>query len=199
MKREQLDKILNFMIEVDKLKRVKRTGWVRTGVKDPESVADHSFSTALFTYIIAKDLKLNAPKAMLMALSHDINEVITGDIATRYKESLQVVSNKKKHEIEHKNHLRMLSYLGKKDRGEFTKLWKELNDQSSKEARLVKQIDALDYIIQLYLYSKENDKKKFETFFLTAKMKVSDPDLLYILNKIQKMIYGNKKINRKIK
>lgn len=184
------------MTEVNKLKRVRRTGWVRSKVKNPESVADHSFSTALLAYIIAKDLKLDANKAMLMALTHDINEVISGDIATRHREELQETSNVEKAKVEHKSHMKMLSHLQRKDRGEFTKIWKELKNQSSEEAKLVKQIDALDYIIQIALYSKEVDKKRFETFFLTARKKISNPDLLYIFDKVKKTVYGNKKINK---
>lgn len=185
MQNKKLDKILNFMMEVDKLKRIKRTGWVMAKVKDPESVADHSFSTALLCYIMARELKFDAYKTMLMALTHDLNEVKTGDIASRHDEKLQIMSNKEKNKLEHKNHLKMLSYLGKTERVEFVKLWKELKDQSSKEAKLVKQIDALDYIIQIALYSKEIDRSKFDNFFLTAHKRISDPNLRYILNKVK--------------
>lgn len=66
MDAKKLDKILDFMVEVDKLKRVKRTGWVNSGIKDPESVADHSFSMAILAYMIAKTRKLDAEKAMII-------------------------------------------------------------------------------------------------------------------------------------
>ncbi|WP_367883306.1 HD domain-containing protein [Thermococcus peptonophilus] len=37
-------------VELGNLKKLKRTGWVlRGGVSNPESIADHSFRTALIT------------------------------------------------------------------------------------------------------------------------------------------------------
>ena len=35
-------KILDFALVVGKLKGLKRTGWVRSGIPNPESVADHA-------------------------------------------------------------------------------------------------------------------------------------------------------------
>lgn len=42
--------LTDFFHKVEKLKRVKRTGWVREGVPDPESVAAHCFGIAMFCY-----------------------------------------------------------------------------------------------------------------------------------------------------
>lgn len=39
------ENIVKFLIEVGKLKRLKRKGWVIHGVKEAESVAEHSFRT----------------------------------------------------------------------------------------------------------------------------------------------------------
>lgn len=119
---------------------------------------------------------------------------MTGDIATRYEESRQVVGNKQKALLDDRAHNKMLSYLGKTDRAKFLDLWKEVKGQKSKEARLVKQIDVIDYIIQICLYSKEFDKKRFEEFFLTAEKKLTDPDLIYLYDKIRRRMYGNNKL-----
>ncbi len=58
----ELDRLLNFMVEADKLKRVDRTGWVELGIRDPESVADHSYSVAILSYLIAKRRGLDEEK-----------------------------------------------------------------------------------------------------------------------------------------
>ncbi len=190
MKNTDLDKILEFMVKVDGLKEVKRTGWVLHKInKNPEHVADHAFSTALLSYIMARRLKLDANKCLLLALTHDIHEVITGDIATRAQEKNQVVSNKEKNRLENQDTIKMFSYLGNKDKKTFLKLWKEMKEQKSKESRLVKQIDALDYIIQTIPYSKlVKDNKIFQEFFLTAEKRVHNPEILYLYNKIKKQI-----------
>ena len=72
--------LIEFISEVGRLKRLPRTGWVESGVPDPESVADHSFRVALLTLVLA-DLKgLDALKAVRMALIHDLGEAETGDL-----------------------------------------------------------------------------------------------------------------------
>ncbi|MDE1856722.1 MAG: HD domain-containing protein [Candidatus Micrarchaeota archaeon] len=182
---KDLDRILRFMVEIGKLKSVKRTGWVENKISDPEHVADHSFSTAVMSYIMAKRFGLDAGKCVAMALIHDINEVITGDIATKENEKDQRISTAAKHKIESTNMRKMLSYLPKPQRGEWSMLWVELTEQKTPEAKLVKQIDSLDYIIQLVHYSKKfKNKGEIASFFNTAKKRISDRDLLSIYEKV---------------
>ena len=48
-----MNNIAKYLYEVGQLKRVKRSGWWMAGIADPESVAEHSFRTALLGYILA--------------------------------------------------------------------------------------------------------------------------------------------------
>ncbi len=64
-----------------------RTGWMQRGVPPSvgESVADHGFSSALLAYEIAlelseKGIEISPEKATLIALYHDLHEVVVGDI-----------------------------------------------------------------------------------------------------------------------
>ena len=71
--------IVNFLFEVGMLKRTPRTGYQFLG-SGKESVADHSFRTAIIGHI----LSLNEPgadpyKTILMCLVHDLHEARTGD------------------------------------------------------------------------------------------------------------------------
>ncbi len=189
----ELDKITKFMLEADKLKAVDRRGWVIRKVHKPEHVADHSYSTALLSYILAKKLGLNANKCIIMALTHDINEVITGDIATRAKERLQKVNNADKSKIEHNNTLKMLGYLDKSSESHLRKILAELKTRKSKEAQLVDQADKLDYILQLIPYHKHIKKDiDVEEFFETAARRITIPELLYIYNKVKKQVYNER-------
>ena len=77
MKPEDLLELMGF---VGKLKELERTGWAMRGVKRPESVADHSFGTAILSMILAKDEGLDVGKAAMMALVHDLPEAVVGDI-----------------------------------------------------------------------------------------------------------------------
>src|SRR3990172_1220246 len=70
---------LEFLKIVGRSKRLLRTGWVREGIKNPESIAEHSFRVGVMAMTIANKLKVNKDKLMKMALVHSLGEAITGD------------------------------------------------------------------------------------------------------------------------
>src|SRR5436309_8629270 len=61
------------------LKEVRRKGWVDRGVPDAESVADHSYRVALLAWALARRRGLDAERAMLIGLVHDLAEAELGD------------------------------------------------------------------------------------------------------------------------
>ncbi|KOV88306.1 HD family hydrolase [Nocardia sp. NRRL S-836] len=76
-----------FGYELGLLKRIRRTGWWHVGVRDPESVAEHSLRTAQLAALLAAEEGANPERAAFLALWHDTQETRTGDIphtATRY-------------------------------------------------------------------------------------------------------------------
>ena len=77
---EDLTAVARFLFEAGTLKHTKRTGWWMAGVKDPESVADHSWRTALIATIIAKLEGADPARAAFLAVWHDTGETRTGDI-----------------------------------------------------------------------------------------------------------------------
>jgi putative hydrolases of HD superfamily len=72
--------IINFLFEACTLKRLKRTGWQILGGGNEESIAEHSYMVAVFSYILAEKLKAKIEKVLIMALFHDFSETRTGDI-----------------------------------------------------------------------------------------------------------------------
>ena len=89
--------LVRFLHEVGSLKLVPRAGWLKLGIKNPESVAEHSFRTAIIAFIIAfkETNNLNiAFKAATAALFHDLHEARTMDIHKVAKEYVKV--NEKK-------------------------------------------------------------------------------------------------------
>jgi len=75
-------KLIDFFEIVGELKSVRRTGWLNHKVPNPESVADHSFRTAVMAMILAPKIGANVEKAIKMALIHDIGETKIGDVIT---------------------------------------------------------------------------------------------------------------------
>lgn len=69
-----------FGYELGVLKRIRRAGWWHAGVRDPESVAEHSMRVAQLAAIIAVEEGADPARASFLALWHDSQETRTGDL-----------------------------------------------------------------------------------------------------------------------
>lgn len=69
-----------FGYELGVLKRIRRAGWWHAGVRDPESVAEHSMRVAQLAAIIAAEEGADPARASFLALWHDTQETRTGDL-----------------------------------------------------------------------------------------------------------------------
>jgi putative hydrolases of HD superfamily len=72
--------VATFAFELGVLKRMRRAGWWHAGVRDPESVAEHSLRTAQLASMIASLEGADAGRAAFLAVWHDVQETRTGDI-----------------------------------------------------------------------------------------------------------------------
>ncbi|MFF2080047.1 HD family hydrolase [Kitasatospora sp. NPDC058162] len=77
---DDLTSVARFLFEAGTLKQTKRTGWWMAGVRDPESVAEHSWRTALIASVIAKLEGADPAQAAFLAVWHDSQETRTGDV-----------------------------------------------------------------------------------------------------------------------
>jgi putative hydrolases of HD superfamily len=85
--------LAGLLYEFGLLKRYKRTGWLVAGVRDPESVADHSFRTAIIAAVIARLEGGDPERAAFMALFHDTQETRITDIPYIGKRYLKAAPN----------------------------------------------------------------------------------------------------------
>lgn len=69
-----------FGYELGVLKRMRRTGWWHAGVRDPESVAEHTMRVAQLAALIAAEEGADPTRAAFLALWHDTQETRTGDL-----------------------------------------------------------------------------------------------------------------------
>lgn len=72
--------IAAFGYELGVLKRIRRAGWWHAGVRDPESVAEHSMRVAQLAALIAAEEGADPIRASFLALWHDTQETRTGDL-----------------------------------------------------------------------------------------------------------------------
>ena len=84
---EDAEALAGFAYELGLLKRIRRSGWWHAGVRDPESVAEHTMRAAQLAAVIAVEEGADPARAAFLALWHDSQETRTGDLphtATAY-------------------------------------------------------------------------------------------------------------------
>ena len=164
-----LEEFLNIALE---LKTVPRQGWInKLGLKNPESVADHCYLMAVMAMVFSDLKKLDTEKMIKMTLLHDLAEAITGDLTP------EDVSKSKKEKLESDAMKKILAALPKSLEAKYEKIWIEYQKNSTKEARLLHQIDKLEMALQAKSYNKRFTKKQLAPFFDSAKKGITDPDL----------------------
>lgn len=166
-------KMLKFLKLALELKKTKRTGWVDRKIKNPESIADHSYQVALMSLVFGKEIGIDTNKAVKMALIHDLAEAIVGDISVdqrhHYKNSTGIkptITDKEKKDKEDQAMKKLTKLLDKKTAKEIMNLYEEYEERKTKTARMVKELDSLEVMLQALMYKKENPKiKGLEDFF----------------------------------
>ncbi|MBU3895744.1 HD domain-containing protein [Patescibacteria group bacterium] len=203
-----MENLLHFFNEVGKLKDMPRRGWVLRGVKNPETIAEHSFRAALMAWILGSKKKLDMERLLKIALVHDLCEIYAGD-ATPYdsllpknKKDLKKLmstwprfTKKEKQRIAEKKHKKEKAGLEKltinlapKLRYELINLWMDYEQGLTPEGRFFKQADRLENFLQAIEYSqnKEVDEKPW---WMQAREMIDDPVLLELIEQISKKFH----------
>ncbi|MFB6145365.1 MAG: HD domain-containing protein [Candidatus Nanohaloarchaea archaeon] len=149
---------LEILLQLLELKDEKRTGWQLRNIDDPESVADHSWSTAFLCLLHGKKEDVDVDKAVKIALVHDIGEAETGDIAHRAVDAEQEMDSEDKQVMERKA-VQKLSHPLDTD---IEQLWKEYEERRSEESKFVKDMDMIDLCLQALKYEKQARYDKTE-------------------------------------
>ena len=145
MKKEVLKKILKVFLTLQWAKELPRQGFIALGFKrnEADSVAAHSWSTAMLVYLFATEIKksgqkIDVDKAVKMALFHDMAETIVGDVGTFVKGMAKGAFAK----VEEEGLKWLVTDLPQKK--EIIELVEEYMLRKSLEARVCKVADNLD-------------------------------------------------------
>jgi putative hydrolase of HD superfamily len=166
---------IDFLTLARGLKTTPRTGWIRqeAGPKI-ESVADHSWRIALMSLVAStttsssskNNTTVDSNKCLKMALVHDLAEAQVGDITPHCG-----VSDTDKHQQELSamtqmtDHLQSTASFGMAGK-EILDLWKEYEEGTSLEAKLVKDMDKLEMTLQALEYEQDGkNQKSLDGFF----------------------------------
>ena len=79
-KLERLEKQIQFIVEIDKVKNIYRQNYLADGERK-ENDAEHSWHVALMAYLLQEysEKPIDVSKVMLMVLIHDLVEIDAGD------------------------------------------------------------------------------------------------------------------------
>ncbi|WP_433872194.1 HD domain-containing protein [Saccharopolyspora sp. CA-218241] len=84
--------IVAFAHEAGHLKHTPRTGWLLGGVRNGESVAEHSFRVGVLAYVIAACEGADPERAATLGLFHDLPETRIGDVPSVGKKYITTTS-----------------------------------------------------------------------------------------------------------
>lgn len=158
MDRERFERQLAFLMEADKLKNIYRQTYTRvddlppmpesSNVKAPyprrENDAEHSFSLALFTAVLAEysNEPLDVLKTVKMVLIHDVVEIDAGDTYC-----YDNVGNSTKAERESAAAKRLFGLLPKDFEEEFFALWREFEERKTPESKFANAMDRIQPLL----------------------------------------------------
>jgi putative hydrolases of HD superfamily len=144
---------IEFAKMVGKMKRIPRTGWKIRGVKEAESIADHSFGATLLGMVLSDLEGMDTEKIMRMLILHDIEEIETGDVDAITKRELnkEVLKDKQLEAVR-----KAISPLPETLKKRYLSLWEEVEEGKTLEAKFCKDIDKLEMMLQLVSYENED-------------------------------------------
>jgi len=121
---------------------------------------------------LASEFKADQLKLVKMALIHDLGEAAIGDLV--WERGRRVIGSQKQ---KHSDELKAIKYIfDSKNYQEYINLWQEFEEQKTLEARLLKQIDKLEMVIQTQEYEQEGSKN-LEEFWQNAEKYLKDSEL----------------------
>ena len=149
MEKTTLKKFLKVFLTLQWAKELPRQGFIALGFKrnEADSVAAHSWATAMLAYILASEMKkggqkIDVDKVVKMAMFHDMAETIVGDVGTFVKGMAKGAFAP----IEEEGLKWLVGDVPEKE--EIVALVEEYMKRKTLEARLVKVCDNLDALAQ---------------------------------------------------
>jgi putative hydrolase of HD superfamily len=152
--------MLNTLIELQRLKRLERTGWTLRGLPNgTESVASHTFGVAVTAMMLADEakargLEVDCERVLRLALLHDWAETRVGDMPRTATGYFGVDARKS---AETKAFADIVSGLGSLE-SEYKNLYQDYEQRNGLEARLVKAADVIDLLVEAYALERSGAK-----------------------------------------
>ncbi len=156
------EEIIELAMKGEVLKNMERTGWILAGIDKSlvESVAEHSFGTALVALLLSKQLEMEGYDidlgiTLTMAITHDLAESQISDIVIDRDAQDRQALLKNKLDVENQAMAKLMSSLGVVGES-LLKVWNDLQKQTGLEARIVISSDILDMLIRAIILERSS-------------------------------------------
>lgn len=147
MDTERLEKQIDFILELDKMKNLYRQTYVLHEDRK-ENDAEHSWHLGIMAFLLAEhsDMPVNVEKVTKMVLIHDIVEIDAGDTYCYDQEGYKTKADR-----EEKAAQRIFGLLPDDQKKEFYDLWREFEDSLTPEAKFAAALDRLQPLLLNYI------------------------------------------------
>lgn len=170
---------VDFFRHAARLKRISRQGWVDSGISNPESVADHSYSVAVMAMLLSDARSLDTCRVLRMALLHDLAESKVGDLTPG------AMDRSKKITLETKALKEITAGLPPSIRAEYMAIWEEYVENRTDESELVHHADKIEMALQAALYAEGgHPEDEMRRFVESAESEIRDHSLNRLLKEI---------------
>jgi putative hydrolase of HD superfamily len=149
--------MLSILTDVQRLKRLDRTGWVLRGLAPgAESVAAHSYGVAFASMLLADEVRargveVDVERVVRLALLHDLAEARTGDMP---RTMALYYGAEARHAAERAAFDDVVNGLEEKLKEEYSRLHADYEERGSLEAKLVKAADIVDLLAQALTFER---------------------------------------------
>lgn len=205
--------LIEFFIEIGKLKDMPRRGWVINRVENPETIAEHIFRATIMTWILGEEKEeLNIERLLKMALVHDLCEVYAGDQTPydpvlpddedeleelmqtwpRFSEDQKERVAREKHQKETESLEKLVFALPEDLKLEIKNLWLDYERGLTKEGQFFEQADRVENLLQALEYWKERQNPPIKPWWLWAREFFDDPLLLEFIEVSDKKFHFKK-------
>ena len=176
------DPLIRLYFQVNHLKQLYRQGWLKRGRDIPEhlceSVAEHIFGMAILALFVCDkhfpDLDRN--RVVTMTLIHELGEIKDGDKYITDPEERKLRKQAER--------LAITELLEDFPDSTYLELWEEFEAGATGEAKLVKELDKLEMVMQAAIYAQQHGKDMSE-FFESSDAHISSDELRRLFDSVR--------------
>lgn len=162
--------MLSVLLELQRLKRLDRTGWVLRGLAPgAESVGAHTYGVAITAMLLADEVRarggaVDVERVLRLALVHDWAEARVGDLPRTAAEYFGAAARKRAERAAFDD---MVGALGADLSRQYSGWHEEYETRASVEARLVKAADVIDLLAQAFVFERAG-ARELDEFWVGA-------------------------------